>query len=86
MPRKPSSLFVLVEPAISQIGQNPTPAQAYRFRLDETTSTEDILEREYQRHPAGSRVFVVEDTKVDAYTVGVKLEPVDDPRLEEEHG
>lgn len=84
MPRKPSSLFVLVEPPVAQLGQNPTAAQAYRYRLDDSATAEQILEREYQRHPAGSTVYVVDDTKVDAYTVGLRLDPVDDPRLDEE--
>lgn len=84
MPRKPSSVFVVVEPPATQYGQMPTAAQAFRYRLDDSTSLEKIIEAEYQRHPAGSVVYVVEDTKVDAYTVGLKLDQIDDPRLPDE--
>lgn len=84
MPRKPSSLFVLVEPPVSLYGSNPPPAQAYRYRLDDNTTLEQIVEAEYHRHPAGSLIYVIEDTKVDAHRVGLHLDAVDDARLQDQ--
>lgn len=81
MPRKPSSVFVIVQPSMSN-GQ----ATAYREPLDENNTVESILERHYQNHPVGSVVFVVEDTKVTGYTIGLELVELDDPRLDEEGG
>jgi hypothetical protein len=87
LPRKPSSVFVIVAPQPADDSAVQTSAQAYRYRLDDNTSVDQVVERNFQSHPAGTRIFVVEDTKLDAYDVGVQLSPVDDPRLsEEEHG
>jgi len=74
-------VFVIVEP--STLGQaigGQMPLQAYREPLDGTT-VEEIVEANFGRHPAGTRIYVVEDTKVDGHDVRVQLEPVDDPRL-----
>lgn len=80
MPRKPSSVFVIVD----QIGQPNGPLTAYREPLDDLNDLDSIVEAHYQQHPAGARIFVVEDTKVDAKDVRVRLEDVDDPRLQDE--
>jgi hypothetical protein len=86
LPRKPSSVFVIVAPQAVQTGQAQSSAQAYRYRLDDNTTVEQIVERNFQSHPAGTEIFVVEDTKVDGFTVGVQLNPIDDPRLQEDAG
>lgn len=85
MPRKPSSVFVIVDIHADTGGSftGQMPLQAYREPLDGTT-VEDIVEAHYSQHPVGSRIFVVEDTKVDAHQVRLQLEPIDDPRLDEE--
>ena len=51
-----------------------------RYPADPPT-VEEIVEANFGRHPAGTRIYVVEDTKVDGHDVRVQLEPVDDPRL-----
>lgn len=77
MPRKPSSVFVITIP------QQGSAGQVYREPLTDTETLEQIVARHYMQHPLGTDVFVVEDTKVDAYKIGLSLEPVDDPRLEQ---
>lgn len=81
MPRKPSSVFVIIQPQVSN-GTGLIAAQAYRYVLRDGMSVEDVVAANFAQHPAGTRVFVVEDTKVDAYDVGVQLNGVDDPRLD----
>lgn len=80
MPRKPSSVFVIVD---QQGGSYNTPLTAYREPLEGTT-VEQIVEAHYGQHPVGSRIFVIEDTKVEAKDVGLRLTDVDDPRLDDE--
>jgi hypothetical protein len=84
LPRKPSSVFVLTEPP-GQTGPR-IGVQGYRVRLDDNTDVEAAVGRVYGAVAAGTRVYVVEDTKVDAYVVGLRLEQVDDPRLPDEEG
>jgi hypothetical protein len=79
-------VFVIVAPQAAQTGQAQTSAQAYRYRLDDDTTVEQVVAANFQSHPAGTRIFVVEDTKLDAYDIGVQLHPIDDPRLQEDAG
>lgn len=81
MPRKPSSVFVITQ----QAGPGG-PVQAYREPLNDLQDVDQIVARHYMQHPVGTMVFVVEDTKVDAYMVGLKLDPIDDPRLDDDAG
>jgi hypothetical protein len=78
MPRKPSSVFVIAQAATGG------PIQAYREPLTDIEDVEAIVARHYMQHPVGTSIFVVEDTKADAYVVGLKLEPIDDARLSED--
>src|ERR1051325_10775412 len=84
MPRKPSSVFFLVEnPASTVQGVPSMPAtqlQAWRLELGDD-EVEDVVKRHYADHQIGSRIYVVEDTKVTAYEVGLTLDEVDDARL-----
>jgi hypothetical protein len=85
LPRKPSSVFVIVAPQVGLPGQPNLAAQAYRYPLGDQ-SLEQVVQAHYAQHPAGTEIFVVDDTKVDGYTVGVQLNPIDDPRLQEDAG
>lgn len=83
-PRKPSSVFLIVEHPNSQVQQAdmpPTGWQAWRLPLEGDDDVKSVAERFYARQPIGSRVWIVEDTKVEAFDVGLTLTPVDDPRL-----
>jgi hypothetical protein len=81
MPRKPSSVFVITQPQ-----GNTGPTQAYREPLTDIEDVDRIVARHYLQHPVGTQIFVVDDTKVDAYTINLTLEPIDDPRLNTTNG
>jgi len=76
-------VFVIVD--LHQGQEYNLPLVAYREPLDGTT-VDEIVAAHYGQHPVGSRIFVVEDTKVEAKDVGLKLSDVDDPRLDDEEG
>lgn len=88
MPRKPSSVYIIVENPTVQSTATPgmptTGLQCWRIPLNDGDTVEQAVERCYQAHPIGSTVVAIEDTKVTAYRVGLTLDEVDDPRLPEE--
>ena len=87
MPRKPSSVFLIAEDPNSttqQQGMPPTTLRAWRLPLKDEADTETVVKQHYATQPIGTLLYVVEDTKVDGYTVGLTLDPVDDPRLGDE--
>lgn len=86
MPRKPSSVFVIAatpNQVTSVAGLPPAQHQTWRVRLEDGESTEDVARRTYAAHPLGTVIYTVEDTKVDAWQVGLQLEQIDDARLKE---
>lgn len=86
MPRKPSSVFVLVATPSQVTGQPGGQYTAWRVPLADGQQIEDVVKAHYTAQPVGSRLFVVEDTKVDAFEVGLTLETVEDPRLDDQGG
>lgn len=88
MPRKPSSIYLIVEHPSSTVSPTPTmPAtalQAWRLPLEDGEEPEDAAKRGYEQHPIGSTVVWVEDTKVEAKRVGLTLEDIDDIRLDQD--
>lgn len=93
MPRKPSSVYIIVESPTSVhmaapggpiAGLGLTNLQAWRVPLNDGDTVEQAVERTYQQHPIGSTVVAIEDSKVTAYRVGLTLDEVDDPRLPQE--
>jgi hypothetical protein len=86
MPRKPSSVFLIAEDPNSTVqheGMPPTQLRAWRLPLTDDTDAEQVAKAHYRTQPIGTRLFVVDDTKLDAYEVGLTLDPVDDPRLDD---
>ena len=84
MPRKPSSIFLIAEHPTSTTqpaGMPATTLQAWRLPLDDDTTPEQLVEQHLQAQPLGTKLYVVEDTKVEAYHVGLELREIDDPRL-----
>lgn len=64
-------------------GMPPTQLRAWRLPLTDDTDAEQVAKAHYQTQPIGTRLYVVDDTKVDAYDVGLTLNAVDDPRLDD---
>ncbi len=86
MPRKPSSVFVIAatpSQATSVAGLPPSQHTAWRIPLKDGEDPKAVAYRHYREHPIGTTIYVVEDTKVDAWQVGLTLDEVDDARLEE---
>jgi hypothetical protein len=83
VPRKPSSVFVIVEhpnATTATPGTPPTGLQAWRVELGDRDPA-DVARDTYTAHPIGTVVYVVEDTKTAAYRVELTLDEIDDPRL-----
>jgi hypothetical protein len=79
MPRKPSSIWVIVEPA----NQGGTMVSGFSVQRIELLNREPEVAAEQflQSAPLGATVYFIEDTKVTAKRVRVALEDIDDPRI-----
>lgn len=86
MPRKPSSVFLIAEApnaATNHAGMRGSSLQAWRLPLHDDESLKDVVKARYAQQPVGTTLYVVEDTKVTAYTVGLRLDEVADARLDD---
>jgi hypothetical protein len=79
MPRKPSSIWVIVEPA-NQGGTMVSGFQVKRIELM-GREPEQAAEQFLQTAPLGATVHFIEDTKVKSYKVNVSLDEIDDARI-----
>jgi hypothetical protein len=79
MPRKPSSIWVIVEPA----NQGGTMVSGFTVKRIELLNREPEVAAEQflQTAPLGATVHFIEDTKVKTFRVNVSLEEVDDARI-----
>jgi hypothetical protein len=79
MPRKPSSIWVIVEPA----NQGGTMVSGFTVQRIELLNREPEVAAEQflQSAPLGATVHFIEDTKVNSYRVRVSLEEIDDARI-----
>jgi hypothetical protein len=59
-----------------------TQLQCWRIPLPDDTTPNQLIEQHLQAQPLGTTMYAVDDTKVTAYQVGLKLDEVDDPRLQ----
>jgi hypothetical protein len=79
MPRKPSSIWVVVEPA-NQGGTMVSGFQVKRIELM-GREPEQAAEQFLQTAQLGATVHFIEDTKVKSKRVCVRLEDIDDARI-----
>lgn len=85
MPRKPSSIFLIVEPKTDLGAAAPNLGlKAYRLPLAEGDDADRVAAAYYAGEPAGTRFYLIDDTKADAREVRLELAAVEDPRLEQE--
>lgn len=85
MPRKPSSVFLIAEDPNTTFHTQGMPAsalKAWRLPIPEGHDTEQVVKAHYTHQPVGTRLYVVDDTKVAAFEVSVELAEVDDARLD----
>lgn len=86
-PRKPSSVFLITEhpnTTTPNPGMPATNLQAWRLPLQEDAIPETLLEQHLQTQHPGTTIWIVEDTKATAYKVGLKLDEIEDARLNQD--
>jgi hypothetical protein len=86
MPRKPSSIFLIIEhPTLTNMpaGMPTTQLQVWRLPLTDDVTQEQVIEQHLHAQSIGTVMYVVDDTKVTAYRAGLKLDEVDDARLDQ---
>lgn len=83
MPRKPTSVFVIVEPANAAVAaaQN-NGLRVWRVPYSEDASPAEMLAAATQTAwPAGTAFYLVDDARVTKHRVELQVADVDDPRL-----